>query len=34
MLEGMSNTEKARHEKFYENVDNIFEKVINIVDEQ
>lgn len=34
MLEAMSNTEKARHEKFYENVNNIFEKVINIVDEQ
>ena len=34
MLEAMSNTEKARHEKFYDNVNNIFEKVINIVDEQ
>ncbi len=34
MLEAMSNTEKARHEKFYKNVNNIFEKVINIVDEQ
>lgn len=34
MQETMSKSEKTRHEKFYENIDNIFKKIKNIVDAQ